>query len=512
MVSIFFLALFFITGASVFNKAEPAGDCNETVNHEVSSGIRVHATPADPMPDDRFEVIVTLEIYQDGKWHKEWNDTIGELIRKPESSPQLVDRQNGTEEGIRLFSDNPGTFRVWGGICRNNNSYWNLTNVTLLPRNDPPVAIALLSADNVTSWSTNLTLWLVPGKELTIFFNGSLSHDPNHDALDYYWDLDATSPINDKIGPWVNMTIDKDGTYPIMLTVGDGNLTSSDMVYLRINYFLFPDLTISSGPLLSHHEFRSGAPINITTRIQNRGQKESGVFNIYVFDHDLDSQKNRTIHIQQVTDLTINEYYTYIFDWSTTNRADPGTHVITVYVDYLDDIDEHNESNNDAWSRIFTVLPAEELKPFVIIQSLTISNETPVLFQMVNITVVIENSGDGSAEWLSVFLLVNGEEYDIRYIPTIGSENSETMILFFSGTLVGYYNLTCAVYDNGLLQHSMGERIEVRDLDGPTIIDGNTTTPEDESSDLDWLMMGAGVFMIVVAIAIQILGRKAREK
>ena len=53
-------------------------DCNETGDHEVADWIRVHANSADPMPEDIFEVIASVEVLENGTWRKEWNTSIGE--------------------------------------------------------------------------------------------------------------------------------------------------------------------------------------------------------------------------------------------------------------------------------------------------------------------------------------------------------------------------------------------------------------------------------------------------
>jgi len=512
-VFIFLLALASLLVVATMVKGDEGGNCSETGNHSVTSTVRVFATPADPMPDDEYEIIASVEVHENGSWHKVWNDTLGELVRKPDSpSPQVIDRQNGTDEGIRLFTSEPGTYRVWAGICRNDKSYWNFTNVTITPRNTEPVSIALLGTDNETSWTTNLTLLIDPGDEVTIFFNASLSHDPDGDELDYYWDIDNQSPFNDLVGPWVNWTFLERGSYPITLTVGDGAVTSENQVILNIHYSVFPDLSISSAPLLSLLEFNPGESVVVTTRIQNQGGDTSGPFEVHIYDHNLDNLKNRTIFIKEVEGLGIHEFHTLEFNWTTTNKAESGKHLLRVVLDLKDEVREENESNNQGWGSVFSVIPVEEYNAFITIFNMSLSNETLELFQMVNISLTVKNSGTGPAEWISVKLMVNGVEYDERYIPYLGPGDSITTLLFYSAALKGSYNLTCKVYDNGLFQDSKGQRIEVKDIEGTQVIDGNPPDPDNDSKDIDWLIMGAGIFMLIAAVAIQIAGRKAREK
>jgi hypothetical protein len=507
------LALAVLFFLSVNGAAEGRGACNETGDHEEANWIRVHATPADPMPEDVYEVIVTVEVFENGSWVKRENGTVAELVLKPESvNPLVIDRQNGTTEGIRLHTDNTGTYRVWGGVCQGNQSHWNHVNVTIERRNHAPIPIALLGAENGTHWSTELDILIDPGEEFILFLNGSLSSDPEDDDLEFYWDIDGKDPTNDLIGPWGNWTFLYAGTYPIMLTVGDGYLSRVSTVYLHIEYDYHPDLVVSTSPFLSKFEFLAGEDINVTARIQNQGEIPSGPFSIYAYDHDLDSGKNFTIFIEEVDGLDVNEFHTMSFIWTTTERAEPGTHIARVLVDALDAVEEINETNNAALGIPFTVTSPVIEQPFVTIKSMSISNETPFLFELVNISLVIGNSGSGPAKLLTIRLLVNGVEDDIRYIPVLPASSEEELLLHYYADLKGSYNLTCEVYDNNFLQGSQGRRIVIQDLPRPPWTDFNETNTPDDESNLDWLMMGAGVFMIVMAIAIQLVERKARDE
>jgi hypothetical protein len=510
IVLLMLAVLFFI---SMDVTAGGRGDCNETGDHEVAGWIRVIATPADPMPEDVYEVIVSIEVFENGSWNKRTNDTVAELIRKPDSpSLEVIDRQNGTVDGVRLHTNDIGDYRVWGGICQGNQSHWNHVNITIEPRNHAPIPIALLGAENGTTWSTELDILIEPGEEFILFFNGSLSSDPDGDSLDLFWDIDGADPTNDVMGTWGNWTFLYAGTYPIMLTVGDGNLTSVTTAILRISYNYHPDLVVTTPPFISQSDFIAGEDINITARIQNQGEIVSGPFSVYVYDHGIESRQNRTIFIELVDSLAINEFHTVSFTWTTTDKAGPGAHVFRILVDALEKVDETNESNNMDWGDPFSVISPIIDQPFVTILSMSISNETPFLFEMVNISLVIGNSGSGDAELLTVILLINGEEYDIRYIPVLPANSEEEMILRYYADLKGSYNLTCRVYDNGFLQGSQGRRIVIQDLPRPPINPYNETDPQEDESNLDWLMMGAGVFMIVMAIAIQLVERKARDK
>lgn len=492
---------------------EGGAACNESGDHEVANWIRVYATPADPMPEDIFEVIASVEIFENGSWQKEWNTSLGELVWKPGSpGMKVIDRQSGTMEGVILRTDNDGQYRVWAGICRDNQSYWNFTTVVIEKRNSAPFPIALIGTENGTVWSTELEVRIIPGDEFTVFLNGSLSSDPDGDALDLYWDIDGISPTNDILGVWGNWTYFSAGTYSITLTVEDGNLTRETTILLHIHYDIFPDLVATTPPFLSMKSFTSGELVNVTSRIQNQGEAASGPFSIYVYDHDLLNEKIRTIYIQEVGQLGVNEFYTLSFNWTLTNLAYPGTHVIRVMADALQEVSEENETNNIVWGNPFKVSSAVVDLPFVTVSGISISNETPYLFELVNISLTIQNSGSGDAELLTVFLLVNGEEYDIRYVPLLEAESDEVMILRYYADLKGSYNLTCQVYDNGFLQGSAGRRIMIKDLPRPPITSVNDTDPNDDSSDYDWLLLGAGVFMIVMAIVIQVVERKARDK
>ena len=492
-------------------QGERGGECNESGDHEVSDWIRVHATPADPMPLDRYEVVASVEVFENGSWGKEWNSTMGELVSKPDSpSPQVIDRQNGSEEGIRLHASETRTYRVWAGVCRNNQSYWNYTEVTILQRNRLPVPIAQLSTENGTAWTTFLEVSIDPGEEMTVFFNGSLSNDPDGDELDHFWDIDGKGAIDDLTGPWVNWTFSEAGFYPIFLTVGDGNETAKARVKLLIHYAIFPDLNVTTPPFTSAEEIMTGEPLNITARIQNQGDNVTGDFKVFVYTHNLDTLNSRLINKVSVPSMDVNEFYTLSFAWTTTHLVEAGSHVIRVDADAENTVMEKNESNNQAWSQPFQI--NTDHQPFIIIKDMSVSNATPMLFELVNITLTIGNTGTGAGELLTIFLLVNGEEYDIRYLPLIEPESQEVLVLKYYTDLKGSYNLTCEVYDNGMLQDAQGTRIVIQDLPKPPITDKNETDPREDNENLDWLMMGAGIFMIIMAVAIQLVGHKAREK
>ncbi|MCK4614585.1 MAG: hypothetical protein KAU14_07270 [Thermoplasmata archaeon] len=506
------LALLALLVISWTGSAGERGNCSESGDHDVSDWVRVFATLADPLPPDRFEVIVSVEVHENGSWRKEANSTIGELVRKPDSpSPQVIDRQNGTEEGIRLSTSEHGDYRVWGGVCRHNQSYWNFTNLTILPRNHPPVAIALLGKENGTAWHTNLSVWIKPGTEITIYFNGSLSYDMDGDELDYFWDIDGTPPSNGFTGAWGNRTFSKAGDYTITLTVGDGNVTSEAGVVLIINYSIFPDLVVSGRPILSRDEFKSGETVEVTAIIRNQGNASSGPFEVEFYDHNLNKSVTNRIYVKEIGPLKMNGYSGITFNW-TTWIAGPGTHVIEVIIDLKGEVKEENESNNNIWSNSFLVNPGVGYEPVLIIKSMTLSNETPMLFQMVNITLVLNNSGNGPAEWITVKLLVNREEYDIRYLLNLNVGEERTILLFFSSPLLGSYNLTCVVYYRGIPHDSAGRRVVIQDIGGPNVTNDNQTDTRDDTRDIGDLMMWAGVFMIIIAVVIQVIGRKAREK
>jgi predicted small secreted protein len=503
------IAIFLFSGLA---RGEEDGDCSESGDHSVASWVRIFATPADPMPSDIYAVNVSVEVLVNGSWSKEWNDTIGELVRKPDSpSPQVIDRQNGTEEGIRLQSSEAGLFRVWAGICRNNKSYWNFSEVIIEARNQYPVSIALLGTENGTTWSTSLNVWIVPGEDVTIFFNGSLSHDPDGDDLHYFWYFKEFTHT-DLTGPWVSWTFTSTGIFPIALVVKDGNESAESTAMLKIHYEIYPDLNLTTAPFLSNDEIESGEPVNVTASIQNQGENVSGSFQIYVYDQNLDTGASRIIYKTNITSLEVNEFFTLSFTWTTTNLVEPGQHSLMVLVDAENDVTEENESNNLGWGKSFRITSEQEDLAFVTIKDMSVSNNTPYLNHMVNITLTIGNSGIGPAELLTIFLFVNGEEYDKRYLPYIGPGEDETIILFYSPSLMGSFNLTCTVFDNGFFQGSEGRRIVVQDLEGPIKNPKNDTSSQEESDNLDWLMMGAGIFMIVMAVAIQIVGKKARAK
>ena len=106
---------------------------------------------------------------------------------------------------------------------------------------------------------------------------------------------------------------------------------------------------------------------------------------------------------------------------------------------------------------------------------------------------------------------MNGEEYDSRYLPELAIGEKRTLQFFYSAYQLGSYNLTCEIWDNGMKSHSMGRRIVIQDLGGPTFVDDNTTAVEEENKDFSDIIMWAGLFMIVIAVIIQIVGKRARD-
>lgn len=496
--------------------AEEGGRGDGNGQYDVTDWVRVHAVPVYPPHPEIHQVVVSVEIYDsgNGSWRKEWNGTVGELVRKPESpQPEVIDRQNGTMDGIILGATEPGPYRVWAGVLRENRTHWNFTDITIEPRNRPPVPVALLGRENGTAWSTLLEVWIPPGEAFTVYLNGSLSHDPDGDPLEHFWDVDGRAPTDDLAGPWGNWTFSSAGEYPITLTVGDGHLYRETTVLLRIHDDVHPDLMISLPPALSEGNFASGQPVNITAQIRNRGAVPAGPFSIFVYDHDLSRRQSQIIHIRQITGLEPGEQFTLAFTWNTTHLAQPGYHVLRAHVDPLNSVEEMNTTNNMGWSDPFMVEPAVVEQPFVTIKGVSVSNETPYLHTMVNITLTMANTGGGNAEMLTVILQANGEDYVTHYVPIIEAGEEGVLVLRYYADLKGTYNLTCLVYHRGLLVGSEGRRIIIMEPPRhPTVPDDPNVEPEETSQNLDRLMFAAGVFMIIIAIAIQIVGRKVREK
>ncbi len=496
-------ALLFIAGES---GAESADE-----KHDVTDWVKVVVNLADPLPPDKFEVIASVYVQDNGSWEKECNGTLGELYSKPDSpNSTLVDSANGTVEGIHLFTEKSGSYMVWAGVERDNRTYWNRTRIDIPPRNHAPVPIALLSTDNLT-WANNLSVQISPGSGITIYFNGSLSYDPDGDSLDYYWDIDDTPPTTDLTGKWGHYYFSEAGLRKITLTVGDGKTLSSTVVLLNVTYDWRPDLTISGTPFLVPSDFKSGDTVEVTAIIYNKGNASAGHFRVYFYDHNLNTSKVRLIERMDVSGLKRNAYHGITFNWST-DRAERGIHVLEVFVDLDNTVKEENESNNVAWSRKFLVAPGAGEAPVLNIVSMTLSNETPVVFQMVNITLVINNTGKAPAEWVTVELLVSGEEYDFRYIPTIDAGEETRVQFFFSGSLIGSYNLTCVLYDNGIEQYRMGRRVVVKDIKGPGIVGNNLTNSTENSQGINYMIIGVGVFMIATAVVIDVIVRMEREK
>ncbi len=495
--------------------ASGEGDRSEPEDHEISGWVRINANLAIPGPDEGFEIIVSIEVLDNGSWKKETNDTFGELINKPDSpGASVIDEQNGTINGISLHTDEPGSYRVWAGLEQNEEKFWNFTNITIYPKNKPPVSIALIGTDNRTTWTTNLTLWIIPGNVVTIYFNGSISYDPEGKDLDFFWDIDDTPPTNDFSGAWGvwNFSIPK--TYIITLTVGDGNLTSTSNVILTIHYSLYPDLMVSEGPSVTDVEFETGEKVELTAIIYNGGNETAGPFKVYLYDINLNNSVSKVVYRKDIEGLEMNEYHGINFVWNTTiTLTDPGIHVLRIIIDPENGIKEENESNNEVIGHSFLVLPGIGFRPDIHILDMNISSENPVIFQTVNVTLQMRNDGDATAHWVRVVLLVNGEEYDFRYVKIleVGQESKQVMI--YSPSLLGSYNLTCVVFDELGMEHQrMGKRIEIRDIEGPKPTDGNITSNDEDSSDLDWLMIGVGIFMIAMAIVINIIGNRARSK
>jgi len=82
----------------------------------------------------------------------------------------------------------------------------------------------------------------VPGKDIEscsriITFDGSLSSDPDGDRMNYYWDFNDGSPVEQSAV--VTHTFPQGGAYPVTLTVSDNSETSNSQdkssITVRIN-------------------------------------------------------------------------------------------------------------------------------------------------------------------------------------------------------------------------------------------------------------------------------------
>jgi PKD repeat protein len=265
---------------------------------------------------------------------------------------------------------------------------------------DPPANVSV-TVDNLPT-SITATINLDPEsveEEGTVSVFGTVIYntgDPVEDAL-----INIT--ILNEVGSW-ETTTSSGGSYTVDITAPDASdnyrvyvdaekdsFTDTQYEFLTVTPVPEkPDLTLTNNDI----DFNPSAPfsgetVQITITVSNNG--DSNANNVLVNVYDGNPQTGGTSIGSKIASVNANSQTDVIVDWTTTGIT--GTFSVNVILDPNDDIEEDDESNNQAQKPI-TIAG----KPDFTLEATDIifSNENPNVGDSISIRITIYNDGSES--------------------------------------------------------------------------------------------------------------------
>ena len=312
----------------------------------------------------------------DGENYSPWTETISFAVYSIEktgsnqitlSNVQPINENEKllTEYAYQLLFDTPAQ-EIVVNFDAQKRPYEEFTLDLILEEADSNPSITIdIGNDNIIPWTTTIGT-----TELTILESPNLSND-----LNAY--LENTSDSGEA---FVSIPIS------IIMNI-PGKL---DLANFSMTYGVGTDLTLSESDIsISKSEITQGQPVAISAEIHNSGlvgtdgvlvsfyngnPNEGGVFLGGNLINHIDGQNSVT--------TTLN--------WENTDYL--GTQEINVVIDYANNINEINETNNIAFST-FHILS----KPDLIIENVSLSNPEPMEGESLQISLDVNNPGETEA-------------------------------------------------------------------------------------------------------------------
>lgn len=379
---------------------------------------------------------------------------------------------------------------------------------------DPPANVTV-TVDNLPT-SITATINLDPEtveEEGNVSVFGTVTYntgDPVEDAL-----INVT--IFNEVGGWETTTSsggsytvditapDTSGNYRVYVDAEKDSFTDTQYQFLTVTPLPEkPDLTLTTNDI----DFNPSAPfsgdtVQITITVYNIG--DSNANNVLVNVYDGNPQTGGTSIGSKTTSVPANGQTDVIVDWATTGIT--GTFTVNVILDPNDDIEEGDESNNQAQKPItITGKPDFTLEA----ADITFSKESPSVGDPISILIRIFNDG---AESGTVNYKVYAGDPDLGGIlidskeETISKDDDKTVIVQWTPEEGGDYDIYVVLDPDD----------DVDEIDEDNNEAYATITVEKESEDggfPTWMLyiMIALVFVVVIIMLIFYLRSKGPRK
>ncbi len=345
------------------------------------------------------------------------------------------------------------------------------------PNHAPTPVVMIANSDNNgngmwDNWSliedigTELIYYIdSEGIEVQFYLNGSESSDVDGDNVtEFRWDLDEDGEFGGESRERkMNTTIYLgEGDHILSLIVGDGDKYSETPLDFRIvirQPIRYPDLTINNVEIINKNgleNFEKGNKGTITMYIKNIGDEELySHFDLLVEYWFRDMSPEPTWEyldeIRVAETIGVNGLRVVDIPWDTgKDEFLPGIYSFRVTVDSLDEINELREQNNIFQSENVTITQDETPgTPDLRISNISSEKYRLKVNEFTNITLKLENRGDGAATWLDIHYLANNEYQHMQTIEELHPGMEEERIFTFSPDSEYNYSLRFEIYDNG---------------------------------------------------------------
>jgi predicted transcriptional regulator len=502
LTRIFILALALTLVFGLLQVRVPLGQDDEIGMDLVSHGsgakpqVRLTVTKDNPQEgNDYWSLYITVEENSGEGWNKTDRVITSELIR-----------MNGTEEEVILEGtglDGPGfvymnisyelddgNYTIRAGVEVEGTMYWDESEVTVPIFSRPPRAIAMLVHNGTRVKEADI--YLDRNSEASIILDASESWEPDEgetEFLNFTWIINDTQVTTQK--KEITWTFTQPGDYNVTLIAFDpSNMSTEDWVTVHVIEVLYlPDLQVTIEG--DKERLEVGDQVLVTATILNNGNIDTWGFDIYFYDW-VDNAYS-LFKFEHIGLIPMGMTRTMTFYYTPTIVDD---HRIQAVVDFIDEIEESNEDNNDASFDITVdpeVLPSATIEIFKYDGSLKVDERT-------YISIVILNDGTKDVYNVQAFLFIDGSSMVNETIDRLAKGERASIVYIWTPKSEGFYTAHTELWVN----NTVHDNKYLNDMH----VEERSNDDDSEQDILPIIVIGgtAGLILVVLLVTIAYLG------
>jgi hypothetical protein len=339
--------------------------------------------------------------------------------------------------------------------------------VTITKPNNPPTPIARVAEEGNWTWinlteESDVTFTVESGDDITLWFNAELSWDEDdEDVTGWAWELDEDGKFGGAGETQENVsrvfTVGKTYMNLGLIVFDERGKESATSVDFNIEITSPPRLPdLEAGEIQYENKnqnkdnYEVGDTIIVQPKINNIGENDTEAGFSVLIEYSKDNGASyTTLTTVEITDVIASGNFKLLtYNWDTGGFGD-GQYLIRVTADSLGEIEEDDEDNNVNTTNL---IPLDENKqagtPILAFESIVADKTTAKVNEPVNVTITVENTGDGAANYVDIKFDINGEYMYFRTIDLIAAGTNESLIIQFTGDAKGDFVLGFILEDD----------------------------------------------------------------